>query len=72
MSAVFWFDNFICQKRAMLFAPATRYGMSDGRRVAVVAFGFSAVVVALIVGRNPAWTKVPVDLGRALTTVRQY
>ena len=33
---------------------------------------FSAVVVALIVGRNPAWTKVPVDLGRALTTVRQY
>ena len=33
---------------------------------------FSAVVFSLIVGRNPAWAKVPVDLGRALTTVRQY
>jgi Na+/H+ antiporter NhaD/arsenite permease-like protein len=28
--------------------------------------------LAPVVGRNPAWTKVPVDLGRALTTVRQY
>jgi hypothetical protein len=33
---------------------------------------FSAVVVALIAGRDPAWTKVPVDIGHALTTVHQY
>jgi hypothetical protein len=38
----------------------------------VIDCRFSAVVVALIAGRNPAWTKVPVDLGHALTTVHQY
>ena len=50
-------------------------GLSHSRtvhRVELIDCRFSAVVVALIVCRNPAWTKVPVDLGRALTTVRQY